>query len=81
MLRRIRLRETERLETSSEPDFTYSSLSIFPISMPRNKDKMTQRLDPAERRRATSVLRPPWPLPRNRTRSTVEFGYHPVCCS
>jgi hypothetical protein len=30
MLRRIRLRETERLETSSEPDFTYSSLSIFP---------------------------------------------------
>src|SRR3954452_2569679 len=30
MLRRIRLRETERLEISSEPDFTYSSLSIFP---------------------------------------------------
>jgi hypothetical protein len=30
MLRRIRLRETDRLETSSEPDFTYSSLSIFP---------------------------------------------------
>jgi len=30
MLRRIRLRETERLETSSEPDFTYSSLSVFP---------------------------------------------------
>ena len=30
MLRRNRLRDTDRLETSSEPGFTYSSLPIFP---------------------------------------------------
>src|SRR3954451_14111411 len=55
MLRRIRLRETERLETSSEPDFTYSSLSIFPkltseairdiLRTGKNNQQAQQRID------------------------------------